>query len=85
MQKLRLQAREGEPTLAATISGAVKAPGQYPILKDYGVDDIIKAAGGLRESADLRTAELRRTMTNAGGAVDFKYYDVRFDSSGNAW
>ena len=84
LQKLRLQAREGEPTLAATISGAVKAPGQYPILKDYGVDDIIKAAGGLRESADLSSAELRRTMTNAGGAVDFKYYDVRFDSSGNA-
>ena len=82
LQKLRLQAREGEPTLAATISGAVKAPGQYPILKDYGVDDIVKAAGGLLESADLGTAELRRTVTNASGSVDFKYIDVRFDSSG---
>ena len=82
LQKLRLQAREGEPTLAATISGAVKAPGQYPILKDYGVDDIVKAAGGLLESADLSTAELRRTTTNTSGAVDFKYIDVRFDASG---
>ena len=82
LQKLRLQAREGEPTLAATISGAVKAPGQYPILKDYGVDDIVKAAGGLLESADLSTAELRRTVTNATGAVDFKYIDVRFDGLG---
>ena len=82
LQKLRLQAREGEPTLAATISGAVKAPGQYPILKDYGVDDIVKEAGGLLESADLSTAELRRTVTNASGAVDFKYIDVLFDASG---
>ena len=35
LQKLRLQAREGEPTLSAEIVGAVKAPGQYPILSDY--------------------------------------------------
>ena len=82
LQKLRLQAREGEPTLAATITGAVKAPGQYPILKDYGVNDLVKAAGGLLESADLSTAELRRTATNASGAIDFKYIDLRFNNSG---
>lgn len=84
LQKLRIQAREGEPTLAATIAGAVKAPGQYPILKDYAVNDIVKAAGGLLESADLGTAELRRTLTNASGSVDFRYIDVSFDSSGKA-
>jgi polysaccharide export outer membrane protein len=84
LQKLTIQAREGEPTLAATISGAVKAPGQYPILKDYVVDDIVKAAGGLLESADLGTAELRRTVANATGSVDFRYIDVRFDSLGRA-
>ena len=81
LQKLRLQAREGA-TLAATITGAVKAPGQYPILKDYGVNDLVKAAGGLLESADLSTAELRRTATNASGAIDFKYIDLRFNNSG---
>ena len=84
LQKLTIQAREGEPTLAATISGAVKAPGQYPILKDYVVDDLVEAAGGLLESADLGTAELRRTVANATGSVDFRYIDVRFDSSGRA-
>ncbi|EHQ56694.1 periplasmic protein involved in polysaccharide export [gamma proteobacterium HIMB55] len=82
LQKLRLQAREGEPTLAATISGAVKAPGQYPILEDYGVDDMVRAAGGLLESADLGTAELRRTVTSASGAIYYRYIDVNFDSSG---
>ena len=56
LQKLQLQAR-GEPL--ATITGAVKAPGRYPILNNYGVDDIVKAAGGLLESADLSSAELR--------------------------
>ena len=84
LQKLTIQAREGEPTLAATIAGAVKAPGQYPILKDYVVDDLVEAAGGLLESADLGTAELRRTVANATGSVDFRYIDVRFDSSGRA-
>jgi polysaccharide export outer membrane protein len=48
------------------------------------VDDLVEAAGGLLESADLGTAELRRTVANATGSVDFRYIDVRFDSLGRA-
>ena len=84
LQKLRLQAREGEPTLSAEIVGAVKAPGQYPILSNYEVDDLIKAAGGLLESADITSAELRRLQPTRDGALDITYSDVRFDSAGNA-
>ena len=78
LQKLKLQAREGQPTLAASITGAVKAPGQYPILEEYRVKDLLRAAGGLLESADLGTAELRRTTTGSTGAVDFEYIEVDF-------
>jgi polysaccharide export outer membrane protein len=78
LQKLKLQAREGQPTLSASITGAVKAPGQYPILEEYRVKDLLRAAGGLLESADLGTAELRRTTTGSTGAVDFEYIEVDF-------
>ena len=83
LQKLRLQAREGEPTLSAEIVGAVKAPGQYPILSSYEVGDLIKAAGGLLESADITSAELRRLKPTRDGALDITYSDVRFDGAGN--
>jgi polysaccharide export outer membrane protein len=78
LQKLKLQAREGQPTLAASINGAVKAPGQYPILEEYRAKDLLRAAGGLLESADLGTAELRRTNTRSNGTVDFEYIEVDF-------
>lgn len=82
LQKLRLQAREGEPTLAASIAGAVKAPGQYPILDNYEVGDLVRAAGGLLESADLSNAELRRLVATESGGLDVRYSDIRFEPSG---
>ncbi len=82
LQKLRLQAREGEPTLAANIVGAVKTPGQYPILKNYDVNDLIQAAGGLLESADLTNAELRRLESDQTGALDVRYQRLSFDADG---
>ena len=83
LQKLRLQARESEPMLSAEIVGAVKAPGQYPILANYEVGDLIKAAGGLLESADITSSELRRVLPTRDGAVKITYSDIPFDSEGN--
>ena len=83
LQKLRMQAREGQPTLAARIAGAVKAPGQYPILSDYEVQDLIHAAGGLLESADLTHAELVRLGVREDGSTSVSYLQVPFGSSGN--
>ena len=82
LQKLEAQAKEDEPLPVATISGAVKAPGKYPLLPHYDVDDIVKAAGGFLESADASTAEIRRRVVSANGSIEFKYYDVEFDYSG---
>ena len=83
LQKLRLQAREGEPTLSAEIIGAVKVPGRYPLLPSYTAGDLIKAAGGLSESADITNAELRRLETGRDSALDVSYVNLRFDSGGN--
>ena len=79
LQKLRLQAREGEPTLSAEIVGAVKAPGQYPILSSYEVGDLIKAAGGLQSRR--YSAELPIKANPRWGRIT--YSDVRFDGAGN--
>ena len=47
------------------------------------VADLNKAAGGLLESADITSAELRRLQPTRDGALDITYSDVRFDSAGN--
>jgi len=60
----------------------VKAPGQYPILNNYEVGDLVRAAGGLLESADLTNAELRRIITSQDGGLDVRYSDIRFGPSG---
>jgi protein involved in polysaccharide export with SLBB domain len=41
-----------------TIKGEVVRPGRYPLTADMKVSDLIRAAGGLKQSADLKTADL---------------------------
>jgi protein involved in polysaccharide export with SLBB domain len=43
---------------AVTIKGEVVRPGRYPLTADMKVSDLIRAAGGLKQSADLKTADL---------------------------
>ena len=33
-------------------------PGRYPLTADMRVSDLIRTAGGLKESADIKTADL---------------------------
>ena len=51
-----LSKRERAAYAECWIVGAVKAPGQYPILSSYEVGDLIKAAGGL-ESPPILPAQ----------------------------
>jgi polysaccharide biosynthesis/export protein len=41
-----------------TVKGEVVRPGRYPLTGDMKVSDLIRTAGGLKQSADLRTADL---------------------------
>ena len=45
------------------VSGAVNNPGLYPLYDGDGIEDVIRAAGGLTDGADLR----RVKITVAGG------------------
>ena len=40
------------------VKGAVARPGRYPLTADMRISDLVRAAGGLKPSADTRTADL---------------------------
>ncbi|MDN4503132.1 SLBB domain-containing protein [Alteromonadaceae bacterium BrNp21-10] len=50
----------------ASIIGAVKFPGEYPVSQRYSMLDLIAAAGGLTEKAYLNGGELSRTLDDNG-------------------
>lgn len=50
-------AAAADPT-TVYVKGEVARPGRYPLTADMKVSDLIRAAGGLKQSADLQTADL---------------------------
>ncbi|MCO4800231.1 MAG: SLBB domain-containing protein [Colwelliaceae bacterium] len=60
IEQLKRQAASGQPIEMVEIDGAVKYPGIYPLAKNGKISDLIKAAGGLKESAFLENAEMTR-------------------------
>lgn len=48
------------------ITGEVAKPGLYPYTENMRVDDLIRAAGGLKRSADTNTADLTRYAASGG-------------------
>jgi len=60
IMQIREQANNGAPTAVVRVSGLVKSPGEYPLEKNMGIADLLRAAGGLTESAYTLEAELSR-------------------------
>jgi protein involved in polysaccharide export with SLBB domain len=60
LDELRLQSDPTQPTQIVAISGSIKSPGQYPLEPGMKVSDLIRAGGGLSESAFASDAELTR-------------------------
>lgn len=57
---LKLQANAARPTETVRIDGAVKVKGSYPLEQDMRVADLVRAGGGLDDSAFGTSAELTR-------------------------
>ena len=76
LSKLKSQARQNEPVAIVSVSGAVRAGGNYPLIKGATVETLISAAGGLTDSAFLQAAELRRLSGSASGEVMADYRDI---------
>ena len=80
LDKLALQARDNQPRLTSSIQGAVKVPGEYPILPGYKVQDLVRAAGGLKDSAFTGDAELKRVTETATGEAVETYQSVNLSA-----
>ena len=74
--KLRDQASPESPAAVVSISGAVRVAGEYPLVNGSSIDDLIAAAGGLRDEAFLDSAELRRLRVAADGTMTFAYETI---------
>ncbi|MDP4639139.1 MAG: SLBB domain-containing protein, partial [Pseudomonadales bacterium] len=62
-----------------SVSGAVKAPGEYPLEQGDRVFDLIRAAGGLRDSAYLPSIEFRRVTAQSDGSVEPIYQELSLE------
>jgi protein involved in polysaccharide export with SLBB domain len=51
------------------IGGEARLPGLYPILNDTGLDQVLAAAGGPADSADLSAVEFAREPPEAAGSL----------------
>lgn len=58
--QIKQQAHHGEPAAVVRIGGFVKSPGEYPLEQGMSGNDLLRAAGGLTESAYTLEAELSR-------------------------
>lgn len=76
IEKLRSQARSGEPVQLVSISGAVKAPGDYPLGENDTIATLIAASGGLKDSVYLESAELRTLSLSQRGGMESQYQNI---------
>jgi protein involved in polysaccharide export with SLBB domain len=68
MNELRLQSSLSSPTEVVSVEGKVKVPGEYPLEPGMTVSDLIRAGGGLGDSAYSGKAELTRYRVISGDA-----------------
>ncbi|KAA2214131.1 polysaccharide biosynthesis/export protein [Pseudoroseomonas oryzae] len=54
---------------AVLVSGEARLPGLYPILDNTGLDQVLAAAGGHTDTADLSAVELSREPLEQAGAI----------------
>ena len=60
LMELRSQRSFDNPSRIVEISGSVKFPGEYPLTNSMDIRQIIKASGGLTESAYMGSVEITR-------------------------
>lgn len=62
VEKLKQQSRSGERAQVVEIAGAVREPGEYPLIGEGSISSTIALAGGFLDSSYLRKVEVRRIV-----------------------
>lgn len=81
MDELRAQATPDRPTQVVHIDGRVKVPGDYPLEEGMKVSDLIRAGGGLADSAYGNNAELTRYEVINGQTRRTDLIEVNVDAA----
>jgi polysaccharide export outer membrane protein len=81
IEKLRAQATSNDNVQIVSVSGSVKAPGTYPLGDGLNVAGLIRAAGGLRDSAFVSGAEFRRINQTSSGTNQATYSEIDLQSA----
>ena len=80
LDEFRRQASIDRPAMEVEISGTVSAPGMYPLEEGMRVSDLIRAGGGLTESAFGLEAELTRYRVSPAGERRTEVITVNLDA-----
>lgn len=76
IDRLRRQAMRDDGARVAQVTGAVRAPGFYPLADGMRLADLARAGGGLDESAFGGSAEVTRFDTGDGAMRQIEHIEV---------
>ena len=83
IKKLYQQASSSESARIISISGAVKVPGDYPLVKNGNIENLIQIAGGYSDNAFTESAELRRKSFDTEGSIKIQTEDIDLNQNKN--
>jgi len=81
IDELRLRSSRTQPLPVARIGGRVNADGEYPLERGMRIADLVRAGGGLDESAYLGEAELTRYELVNGEARKTELIEVDLEAA----
>ncbi len=76
IEQLKSQTELDQPAQIISIDGYVKYPGTYPRVTHSNIENLIAAAGGLLESADIYNAEVTRYMNDPFDGREIEHISI---------
>ena len=80
IERLNLQASSGNPAPIVSVTGAVRLPGEYPLIGGGSIGEQVRLAGGFLDGAYLRKAEVRRIDINQADGATIGVFEVDLKS-----
>lgn len=81
IKSLYEQASSNQPLKVVSISGAVKVPGEYPLMENSTYFDLIELAGGYTDDALIDIAELRRLRLDENELITTQLIDINLNKN----
>mgnify|MGYP002877276279 CR=1 FL=1 len=79
IKRLKTQATSLERARTVSVEGAVREPGEYPLLADNDLNFMIALAGGLQDGASRKNIEIRRLLIGESDSVITEFLQVDLD------